>query len=115
LPQGSLKKIELQLLLPDLALQFRNPPLGGRKIVRDRRGSHRRRRRRHPFGGRPRPRKAAAPPARNRSRQTCRSFRRTCSSRANALTFSPASIRRITESFSSRLKIRADLGIQFSS
>jgi hypothetical protein len=39
----------------------------------------------------------------------------TGSSRANALTFSPASSRRITESFSSRLKIRADLGIQFSS
>jgi hypothetical protein len=44
LPQGSLKKIELQLLLPDLALQFRNPPLGGRKSVRHRPGCHRRRR-----------------------------------------------------------------------
>jgi hypothetical protein len=47
LPQGSLKKIELQLLLPDLALQFRNPPLGGRKSVRHRPGFHLRRRRPH--------------------------------------------------------------------
>jgi hypothetical protein len=101
LPQGSLKKIKLQLLLPDLALQFRDPSLGDRKIIRWRR--------------RPRPRNASAPPALNRSRQTYRSSRRTRSSRANPLAGSPATIRRMIKSLKSRLKTRADRGIQFSS
>ena len=64
------------------------------------------------FHDHPRPRSASAPPARNPSRQTYKSFRRTCGSRAHVLA---ATVRRITETLNSRLKVRAFLGIQFSS
>ena len=42
------------------------------------------------FRDHPRPRSASAPPARNPSRQTCKSFRRTCGSRARMLHQHPA-------------------------
>src|SRR5438445_187768 len=60
------------------------------------------------LGGRPRPRSASGPPARKRSRQTYRSLRVNFSSRASALTFSPASIRRTMPTLNSRLKTRWD-------
>src|SRR5204862_3108297 len=58
------------------------------------------------LGGRPRPRSASGPPDRKRLRQTYRSLRRTLSSRASALTFSPASMRRTILSLNSRVKTR---------
>ena len=64
------------------------------------------------FRDHPRPRSASALPARNPTRQTYKSFRRTCGSSAHVLA---ATIRRITETLNSRLKVRAFLGIQFSS
>ena len=42
MPQGSLKKIELDLLPADLPLQLGDPPLGLRQFVRRRRGGHHR-------------------------------------------------------------------------
>src|SRR5882757_7761772 len=56
--------------------------------------------------GRPRPPSASGPPDRKRLRQAYRSLRRTLSSRASALTFSPASMRRTTLSLKSRLNTR---------
>src|SRR6266403_6262849 len=58
--------------------------------------------------GRPGPRRASGPPQRKRSRQMYKSLLENCSSRANARTFSPASIRLTIPSLNARLKTRCD-------
>jgi len=64
------KKIEFDLLLADLALEF-GDPLARRIRRRDGRvGVLRTTLAGAAFGGRPRPRSASGPPDRNRSRQT---------------------------------------------
>src|SRR6266481_1572307 len=66
--------------------------------------------------GRPGPRRASGPPQRKRSRQMYKSLLENCSSRANARTFSPASIRLTIPSLNARLKTRCDdLGLDIRS
>jgi hypothetical protein len=112
MPQGSLKKIEIQLLLADLALQFGNAFARRLKL----RGWCLRRRQRtcatrSQTGscGLARPTTAAQrlrTPCLETIRQTYRSLRVILSSRARALTFSPASIRQTIPTLNSRLKTR---------
>ena len=58
--------------------------------------------------GRPGPRRASGPPETKRSRQMYKSLLENRSSRANASTFSPASIRLTIPSLNARLKTRCD-------
>jgi hypothetical protein len=94
LPQGLPKKIKLHLLLSDLAFQLGDPPLGLGQFGLGRRS----RRRIGWFGleqlGRPTTAAQRRRPAGSETRPLfVKTLRRTFSSHASALTFSPASMR----------------------
>jgi hypothetical protein len=86
MPQGSPKKIEVDLLLADLALQLGDPPSRPRQLALARR-------RHRPLRGRPRSRNAAGPPVRTLSRHAYKSRPRSFRSRATSAMLSPAATR----------------------
>ena len=115
------KKNQFDLLLADLGLQRGNPPARRLKFApadpsRELGPLLEVEARPSDLCGRPEPRRASGPPEMKRSRQMYKSLLENCSSRANALTFSPASVRLTIPSLNARLRQRCDdLGLDIRS